>query len=56
MAPKDVYLQRLSRCLDAAGELDFLSRLSDDELAVLWTKIARQRLRQHPYDLTARGA
>ncbi len=43
---KQVYIQRIARALDAHGELDFLERLSHDELALLWTRVTRQAL-QH---------
>ena len=56
MLSHDVYIQRLGRSLNASGELDFLRALSPDELALLWSKVSQQQLRQHPYDLTARRA
>lgn len=57
MLSQDVYIQRLARSLDAsAGELEFLRRLSGEELALLWAKVSRQQLRQHPYGVTARRA
>lgn len=57
MLSKDVYIQRLARSLEASGtELEFLRRLSREELALLWAKVSRQQLRQHPYGVTARGA
>lgn len=57
MLSQDVYIQRLARSLDASGgELEFLRRLSGEELALLWAKVSRQQLRQHPYGVTARRA
>ena len=58
MPSKDVYIERLARALDAHGELLFLERLGHDELALLWSKVARQAL-QHgrfPASSVARGA
>jgi hypothetical protein len=57
MLSQDVYIQRLARSLEASpAELAFLQKLSADELALMWAKIARTKLRQHPYGVTARGA
>lgn len=55
---KDVYIQRLERSLDAHGELDFLETLGVEELALLWSKVARQALRhgRFPASNVARGA
>jgi hypothetical protein len=58
MANKDIYIQRLARSLEAHGELEFLERLSLEELSVLWGKVARQALRygRFPASKVARGA
>ncbi|MOA30894.1 hypothetical protein D3C78_1520150 [compost metagenome] len=45
MLTKDAYIHRLSQCLDAAGELDFLHHLSQEELSLLWSKVAGATLR-----------
>lgn len=45
MLSKEAYIQRLSQCLDAPGELAFLERLSVDELSLLWSKVASKALR-----------
>lgn len=45
MLSKEVYIQRLSRFLDAHEELAFLERLSVEELSVLWSKLARKSLK-----------
>lgn len=46
MLNREIYIRRLSQCLQAQGELDFLEKLSVEELAVLWAKVARQTLQQ----------
>lgn len=51
---KDIYIQRLARSLEAHGELEFLERLTVEELGLLWSKVARQAL-QHGMR-AARGA
>lgn len=57
MLSQDVYIQRLARSLECSGaELECLRRLSSEELALLWAKVSRQQLRQHPYSVTARRA
>lgn len=57
MLSQDIYIQRLGRSLDATpDELEFLNKLGSDELALLWAKVSRQQLRQHPYAVTARRA
>lgn len=54
MLSQDVYIQRLARSLEASpSELAFLRRLSREELALLWGKVSRQQLRQHPYGVIA---
>ena len=45
MLSKEVYIQRLSRFLEAQDELAFLERLSAEELSVLWSKLARKSLK-----------
>lgn len=45
MLTKDAYIHRLGQCLDAPGELDFLQRLSQEELSLLWSKVAGTTLR-----------
>jgi hypothetical protein len=45
MLTKEAYIQRLSQCLDAPGELEFLQRLSVEELSLLWSKVAGKTLR-----------
>lgn len=45
MLSKEAYIHRLSQCLDAAGELDFLQHLSQEELSLLWSKVAGTTLR-----------
>ena len=45
MLTKEAYIRRLSQCLDADGELEFLQRLSQEELSLLWSKVAGASLR-----------
>lgn len=47
MLTKDAYIQRLSQCLDAPGELEFLQRLTQEELSLLWSKLAHKTLRMN---------
>jgi hypothetical protein len=45
MLSKEAYVRRLGQCLDAADELDFLYTLSQEELSLLWSKVAGTTLR-----------
>lgn len=45
MLTKEAYIQRLSQCLDAPGELLFLQRLTQEELSLLWSKVVGKTLR-----------
>lgn len=56
MLTKDAYIHRLGQCLDAAGELDFLQRLSQEELSLLWSKVAGTTLRHGRLSMPSREA
>ena len=56
MLSKEAYIQRLARHLDAPGELTFLERLSQEELAMLWSKVAGKTLRVGHHMAGARRA